>query len=194
MANAVKPAHCALCDTWKGEADMVAKIENDWCCLDCAETHNGPGKFEAYHYNESSADELGYLGICLILDQWGYDGNEDENMSSEGWGYCGRFGNYLLYHDTSGFVTYHEYDTVDEAVKAYLKLYEAGMGASEFDAYVFDERSKYGASVEGKHLGVYDTERRAIAAVRLECMRTGYYPDLWLENERGSLTLVENWR
>ena len=191
--DVVKPAHCALCDTWKGEADMVAHIDIDWCCLDCAEAHNGPGKFEAYSDTTDEPD-LESLGKCLILDQWGYDGNEDEYMSSEGWGYCGRFGNYLLYHDTSGFVTYDEYDTVAEAEKRYEILYEAGMGASEFDAYVFDERDKYGASLEGKRLGVYDTERRAIAAVRLECMRTGYYPNLWLENERGSLTLAENWR
>ena len=184
MAN----AHCALCDTWKGEADMVAKIENDWCCLDCAEAHNGPGKFEAYR------DDLGSLGKCLILNTWSLDGDEDEYMSSEGWGYCGRFENYLLYHDTSGFVTYDEFDTVDEAVHSYLSIFEDGMGASEFDAYVFDERGKYGASLEGKHLGVYDTRRRAVAAVRLECMRTGYYPNLWYEGERGNMMLIHDWR
>ena len=187
--NAVKPAHCALCDTWKGEADMVAKIENDWCCLDCAEAHNGPGKFEAYR------DDLGSLGKCLILNTWSLDGDEDEYMSSEGWGYCGRFENYLLYHDTSGFVTYDEYDTVVEAEKAYLKLYEAGMGASEDDAFIhYESNNRWVVGLDGKYFDTYDTERRAIAAVRLECMRTGYYPNLWIENERGRLTLVENWR
>jgi len=187
VRNYVTPAHCAVCDTWKGKDNMVAQIDSDYCCADCAQQHNKPGRFEAY----SSSDDL---GKCLILNSLSENGCEDEYMSSEGWGYCGRFGNYLLYLDTSGFVTYDEFDTEEKAEARYMALYKDGMGADEFAAYVHDGRAGYSASLDGKHIGIYPTQRRAIAACRLECMRTGYYPDLWYVNDHGNYTFVEDWR
>jgi hypothetical protein len=135
------------------------------------------------------------MGEALILYQWSLDSGEDDYMTSTAWGYCGRFGDFLLTEDMSGFIEYQQYDSEDEAIKWYDRLYSDGWGANEFDAYIYHEWNRgWQASFDGKNLEVppYCTRhgtkiappsrQRALARIRLEMMRTGYYPNVWEES------------
>jgi hypothetical protein len=195
LANLI--VQCSICNVKRFDHQIVMTLEDTTCCYFCVEEHDGPGKFQVYQ------DDSERLATCLILYQWMLDGSEDDFMSSEGWGYCGQFDNYLLMQDSSGFVTFEEYDTGAKAQKRFDELYEDGWGASEDDAYIGQDRGKWVAVFDGKHLDLwspqhkqydYDegiTRRRALARIRLEMIRTGYYPNVWEEHERGGLTLIK---
>lgn len=50
--------------------------------------------------------------------------------------------------------------------------------------------SKTSASFGGKFLGEFASERRARAAIRLEMMRSGYYPNVWNVSDHGNYHLT----
>lgn len=152
-----------------------------YACAQCIEDHDAPGKFEALRHDRRA------LGVALILNAWSLDGAEDDRMYSEGWGSCERLGRFLLMTDSSGFVTIEEHDTDAKAEEEFTRYYVQGWGASEDDAYISDDRDGYAVSFEGRHLGTFERETRARAAISLEMRRTGYYPDVWHVNERGSI-------
>jgi hypothetical protein len=195
LANLIE--QCSICNVKRFDHQIVVRLEGTTCCYFCVEEHDRSGMFQVYQ------DRPEELATCLILDAWNSLGEEDDFMSNEGWGYCARFGQYLLMQDSSGFITYEDYDTEEKAQKRYDELYEDGWGADENDAYIGQDRGKWIAVFEGKHLDIwsphhkrydYDegiTRRRALARVRLEMMRTGYYPNVWEEHERGGLTLIK---
>ncbi len=188
---------CVVCDrTLCNRADFltagipwIVKLEDDYVCADCVRAHDGPGKFEGCRgYHRSS------LGIGLILYAWSMVSAEDDLMTSEGWGYCGRFGKYLLFEDTNGAVTYEDCGSIERAEKRFNVLYDDGMGANEDDAYIESNGFRYSVSFEGKSLDVWApkhtdeiTERRCVARVRLESMRKGFYPNLWIVSDHGNL-------
>ena len=155
-----------------------------YCCADCAT--EGPGKFQA---NGGRHD----IGIAKILHAWSMESGEDDYMTSEGWGYCGQFGRFLLMEDTSGFVTFEEYRTTAEAQKEFDKYYSAGWGANEDDAYISEESRGYSVSFEGKHIGTFERMTRAKAAVSLAMRKSGYFPSVWVVNERGSIDSISVW-
>ena len=163
-----------------------------YCCADCAEER--PGKFEGNYGRHAR-------GIAQILYALSLDGSEDDYMSAEGQGYVAMIGRYLLMEDTSGFVTFEEYDNEAKAQARFDDLYADGMGYSEDDAVIAEDGSVW---FDGKQLDVwspqnrrdmdYDqgiTERRRLARIRLEMMRTGFYPNVWRENRYG-VELVKN--
>jgi hypothetical protein len=177
---------CAVCHS-QTVSEPVAEIGFDCICITCVEGHKGPGKFEAYEGED--------LGKVLLLDHFAGISMEDDYMWNDGWGYCGRFDNYLLFVDTNGFVTFEEFDTVDKADQYFMRLYKEGWGAQEDDAYIGEDGSVW---FSGKAVHVWEnkngeiTERRRLAAIRLEMSKQGFYPNVWIDNGRGNLSLVEN--
>jgi len=190
---------CRVCDNWRYSQSSPlwkgipwsVKLEDDFCCSQCVEDHTGPGKFEA-------CGERGDLGKALILYSWSLDSLEDDFMHSDGWGYCGMFGRYLLFEDERGSVSWEEYPDVERAQKRFDQLYSDGMGAQEDDFYIQSGRNGYEVWMNQKEIHVwpsrneeYVTQRRARAAVRLEMHKTGYYPNVWIVGERGDLQLAK---
>lgn len=43
------------------------------------------------------------------------------------------------------------------------------------------------ASFDGKHIGIFRTERRALAAIRLEMMRSSFWPNVWSISDHGNV-------
>lgn len=183
--------------TFPEVVSYVTVLEGDYCCSQCVANHDRPGKFEG-HRNDRTE-----LARCLILYTWMGDGSyEDDRMANEGWGYCSRIGRYLVMEDTQGFVSFEEYQDDAEADKRFMELYADGMGADEEDAYLAEDGSVWFA---GKQLDVWlphnkqryyrddegITERRKLARIRLEMIRTGFYPNVWREHHYG-ITLVQN--
>ena len=172
-------------------------LEGTYICPSCIEDHDGPGKFEAYHDPED-------LAKVQIIYHWMLDGMEDDQMWNEGWGYCGRFGQFLLMVDDRGFVTYEEYNDKADAENSFQSLWEDGWGANESDAFIGHERGEWYVSFDGEPLQVWGRgthghpltrnegidQRRCIARVRLEAMKTGYYPPLWYQSDHGNLSLL----
>lgn len=193
---------CRVCDEWRYSQSSplwkgipwIAYLDGDYCCQVCHDAHDSPGKFSqarGFHRSE--------LGKALILYSWSGDCSyQDDSMSNEGWGYCGRFGRYLLFEDTSGFVTFEEFDSDEKANKRFDELYCAGMGASEDDFYIQAGRNGIEVWQSYKQIHVwpsrneeYVTERRALAAVSLEMRKQGYYPNVWICGERGDMRLAK---
>jgi len=193
---------CAVCEKTymnKGAEPImssvpyVAKLEDSYCCARCVDDNSGRGKFEG---NSSSR---GDLGKALILYAWCMMSSEDDFMSSEGYGYCGLFGRYLLFEDTSGFVTFSDEGTPEKAQSEFDRLYKDGMGASEDDAYISCDMGRWYVSFGGKELKVWPnrmgelTERRCLAAISLEMRRTGFYPNVWEEYGYGVRLVDRVW-
>lgn len=186
-----KPAMvtCDICKQTQTLSSMAVTVDDGngaigYCCYVCEGEQVG-------HKFDSAA--------ALVLYEWDMNGSADDFMSSEGWGYCAQFGRWLLVNDDRGFVSAHEYADVAKATAEFAEWYAEGWGADESDAYVSHEGyGRVHVSFDGKSLDVWAprhtdgiTERRALARVRLEMMRTGYYPNVWLVNERGTLSLVK---
>lgn len=180
-------------------AVKAATIAEASCCLPCAVANNHPGKFQKY----SSMDDEAFINYCaedmgkaLILYAWRMDGCEDEWMSPEGWGSISRFDNYLLNEDSQGFVDFDEYNTEEEAVKEYEKLYMDGWGQSDDDIYVGWDRNGYKAFQSGKEIDCWadahgeKDRRRVLAAVSLHMRKTGFYPDVWETSDHGNVTCI----
>jgi hypothetical protein len=175
--------------TFPPVVSYVAKLEDSYCCADCASSHDGPGKFE------QCCGTRGELGKALIFYAWSNDLGHDPDsyMHNEGWGYLGRFGRFLLSEDMLGFVELDERSSEEDAVKVFERFYADGWGAQEDDAYISEDGSVWFA---GKQLNVYPakngetSETRRRAAVRIAAIKQGYYPNLWRDNGRGNLSLL----
>jgi hypothetical protein len=191
---------CIECEETKNISIMF-NLEDSWICDACVRNNNGFGAFGQYKVDDDADyEDFIPLATCLILDRWSMNGMEDDYMSNEGWGYVGRFGKYLFYHDDQGFKSFEEYPDDARAQAEFDRLYKDGWGASENDAYIEGRN----VSFDGKPLDVWGRgkwghpvvpwrgvdERRCIARVRLEAMKTGYYPNLWIVSDHGNLTLV----
>lgn len=165
---------------WKVGSPPV-QIEHDgFACKECVARDTGLGKFQ-----------LGDVQ-SLVLYAWSMDSSEDDFMQNEGWGYCARFGRYLLYTDTQGFVSSDEFKDEEAAVKEFNRLYREGWGFDwESGGCISEDRGEYLLSVDGNPEGRFSRLNRARAAMRLYSMRNGYYPDLWLCSERGNVELLD---
>ena len=186
------------------DAVKAATIGESSCCLPCAVANNHPGKFQAY----SSSDPHDFINFCsesmgkaLILYEWSMEsGAEDESMGPDGWGRITRFDNFLLNEESSGFVTFDEYKTSEEAEKVFQTLYMEGWGQTEYDIFVsHDYRRGWQAydGDSGKVIQVWPREgseevgrQRVLAAVSLHMRKTGYFPDIWEVGERGDVTNI----
>jgi hypothetical protein len=150
-----------------------------YACADCCEPARG--KFEGNHGRNET-------GTARVLYALYLEGLADDEMGQDE--RAARFGRYLLFIDYSGFVTFEEYATTEEADKRFQALYIDGMGMTEWDAIISDDRDGYYVTFEGKTLGSYPRYNRARAAIRLEAFRSGCYPDAWHVNERGNVSHV----
>jgi hypothetical protein len=191
---------CIECDETKNISIMF-NLEDSWICDACVRDHNCFGAFDRYRVDEDADyEDFIPLATCMTLDRWSLNGMEDNYMSNEGWGYVGRFGKYLFFHDDRGFRSFEEYPDEARAEAEFDRLYAQGWGAQEDDAYIEGTH----VSFAGKPLNVWGRgrwghpivrgegidQRRCIARVRLEAMKTGYYPNLWLVSDRGNLSLI----
>lgn len=182
--HCLNPAYCVVCSTWKNPADMVAGIGTDYACSDCVEPNVlSYGRFDAYRCDPIS------MAKVMILSELDMNSAADDYMGNTDSLYVARFGCFLLYRDSQGFVTFDELANVEAAEKEYQSLYESGYGADEFDAFIFYDRNGIALSVEGKHIGTYPRMTRARAAMRLYATTHGYYPPLWLQ-DRGYTSLL----
>jgi len=192
-----------MCNTkQRGNRFAPVVIDDHHICVSCVTSHNHPGKFEKYSwYNTTNPPNLEELAKVLILYSFSLNNSEDAFCNSEGWGYLGQFGNYLLTEDTQGFVEFEEFDSPEAAYKEFERLFNDGWGADEYDAYIESNGFKYSVSFLGKSLEVwtnnrgtdYDqgiTLRRCRARVRLEAIKTGMYPNLWYVSDHGNLSLL----
>lgn len=187
-----QPFQCAVCEKVRVITDAVVTVEDSTVCVHCVDEHNSP--FGRYSGCRDDAESLGTL---LLLEAWDMNSGADDFMSNDGWGYCARIGRFLYVHDSQGFLSYTEYRDDAAAEKEFNDLYLQGWGADETDAYVSWDRGRVYISFEGKELDIWRprhapeweaiTERRALARVRLEMSRTGYYPNVWIVDERGGL-------
>lgn len=187
MATRPQMKTCAVCHVEQTASSMAVDLEDiGAACIACAMAHDTPGKFEGN-------GDLEGIATALVLYAAAGESGEDDFMSSDGWGYCGQFGQYLLFEDTQGFVTYADYGTVERAQMRFSDFYDDGWGASEDDAWISEDRGRFYVTFDGKELDLWPnnhgeiSERRAVARVRLESMRTGYWPNLWIAGERGDV-------
>lgn len=118
-----RPLECSTCHRFYAAGDILATIEDVRTCRACVADHSTPGKFEAY------SDDAEEMATVLALYASMLSSGEDDFMSSDGWGYCGRFGTFLLFEDERGAVTFEEYATSDKAQKRFDSLYDEGMAA-----------------------------------------------------------------
>lgn len=195
-----RPALCAVCHEYRRRKEIVVTLgftpgDPGHCCIYCVRDNDGLGKFESY---KTHGDEPDYseLGTALILHAWASEA--DDFMSPE-WGYLAMFqtghlqGGYIYIEDDRGFVTFDEYTSAKSLQKAWDDLYDSGAGATEDDAYISWHRGEYSVSFSGSHLGNYETERRARAAVSLEMRKTGFYPSVWTVSDHGNLCPISVW-
>lgn len=178
---------CAACNRYFRVADVETVDDGTgtigYACEDCITAHDGLGKFEG-NGND--------LAAAIVLYAWSMDSGEDDFMSSESWGYCGRFGKWLLFEDERGFVYAQEYPTVEAAVKEFDSLHDDGWGYQEDDYSISFERGHWYAYDGGKEIGRYERRSRALAAVSLEARRSGYYGSCW-EDYGNSIRSVRYW-
>lgn len=176
---------CAVCHRYFRAADVEVVDDGagtiGYACDDCIAAHDRPGKFEG---------NGGDLAAALVLYAWSLDSGEDDSMSNESWGYCGRFGRWLLIEDDRGFVSAQEYRSVEAASREFQSFYDDGWAAQEDDYYI--DGSHYGGYTVAESLGnglwtshTFDRLTRARAWFRLKSMRDGYHPNLWLDEGNG---------
>jgi hypothetical protein len=149
-------------------------------CETC--TRNTPGKFE------------GEPARTVVLWALTLNGFADAWLSDESYGYLGRVGKYLVQEDDQGFVTSMEFSSADAAQQKMNSYEDDGFGASEDDAWISLAHGWIDVSFAGEHLGRFETERRARAAVSVAMRKTGYFPNVWLTGEHGpSVRRIEVW-
>lgn len=176
---------CDICESWYSPDDIAAMLEDQSaCCENCAREADSPGRYESCHGDTDA------LGILLILENADMNGMSDETMASDGYGYCARIGRYLYQVDDRGFHSFEEYQDVVKASHEFMRLYLEGWGASEWDAYISDDRNGYAVSFDGKYIDTYPRYQRARAKIRLLAIETGCYPDAWHCSERGNIEHV----
>lgn len=68
-----------------------------------------------------------------------------------------------------------------------------GITPDESDAFYWPSGplgSRTSASMDGRYLGEFSTDRRARAAIRLEMSRTRFWPNVWHVDDHGGHTLA----
>lgn len=183
---------CSVCHR-QTVSEAAATIDNDRCCMVCANDHNHSGKFERYACSDPQYFDAEAMGKALLYYAFLGSGDEDDAMSNEGWGYCARFENVLVFEDTQGFVTYDEFKDTEAAEKKFNEYYIDGWGAQEDDIYITHEMYRgWQAWESGKQIHVwarrneeYPDRRRVLAAISLHMRKTGYFPNVWEETHHG---------
>lgn len=176
-----KYANCIECNRELMKASMFTANE-DFVCEPCIRTVSKFGRFEGHNDEE--------LATAVILYNQMLRGDAVESMHQDGWGSVDTLGEYLLMIDDRGFVTFEDFvGHPDQLTKRWDELHDDGFGFSEDDFIIGEDGTVW---QNGKKLNVYpprhtddisDTRRRA--AIRLEMMRTGYYPNVWYETRNG---------
>jgi hypothetical protein len=149
------------------------------------EDASGPGRWQG---------ETGeQLALGLVLEHLDQDGGADWTLSDES-GYCAQIDRHLLLQDSSGFMEVRSFATAALAEKEMSSYEDQGMGASEDDAYISYENNGIGVSFGGKHIGRFNTLRRAKACVSVEMRKSGYYPNVFLCGEHGpTIRRIDVW-
>ncbi len=160
-------------------------------CDTCTDSISGNGAHEGIHESDRA--------LCLVLESLAGVSGEDHLLTDDNYGYAGLFDRFILLHDDRGFYEVREFKTAELAMREMNQFEDDGFGASEYDAWIYDDRNGYGVSFEGKHIATFTSEdspnplRRARAQVSL-CMReSGYYPNCFYQGERGSVRRIEVW-
>jgi hypothetical protein len=160
----------------------------------CATDHNRSGKFERYACSDPTYFDPETMGKALLL--YAFDGQDaDDQMWNDGWGSCYRYGNYLVMEDSQGFVTFEEFKDEEAADKKFNEWYMDGWGADEDDIYIVYEHYRgWQAWESGKQIKVWAprhtdviSRRRVLAAVSLHMRHTGHFPNVWEDQERGTV-------
>jgi hypothetical protein len=166
------------------------RLEETGICSKCIDSISPKGKYE-------SLTDRSDIATVLILEAWASVGDEDDSMYQEGNGYCARLGQFLLFEDYQGFVTFEDCLTEEKAEKRYEQLYADGWGAQEDDIFI-DENGRE-AWQGGKTIPIHPRKdgttpfSRVKAAIYLHMLETGYYPNVWQCNRYGQ-TLVRGLR
>jgi hypothetical protein len=178
---------CVICEKSSQELyEVQVGDDADQVCEACVEDADGPGRYEGFHGAE--------LATLLVLERIDLDGGADEFLSDEGNGYLAAIGQYVYCVDSQGFHSYQEERDAAAAVKRLRDAEDDGFGASEDDAYVTFTTHGVEASLAGKSLGTFRTERRARAAVSVAMRKEGYFPNVFLQGEHGpSVRRIDVW-
>jgi hypothetical protein len=186
--KAITARRCLLGDHFRADRHVYA-VEVDgetfYACEACVSQHDGPGAHEGY-----SEDSLATL---LVLEHLDGDGGADFFLSDES-GYAAQLGRFVYKRDDRGFHSYEEFSSPEEAVKHMNGMEDDGFGADESDAYITFTPRGVEVSFDGKHIGTYERESRARAAVSVEMRRSGYFPNVFLCGEHGpTIRRIDVW-
>jgi len=190
---------CSVCEKYKGnrhkETEMVILDSPTYDPV--TQTYTYPETSQSYFVCDTCSEEIAQShalegDYAAILERFANESMEDDYMSTEWDGYIGRFGNWLYFSDSQGFKTAEEFKSVQDAEKRFDEIYADGMGYSDEDFTVSFDRGEYSVYQNHKRLFTHERESRCLAWISLEMRRTGFYPNVWREHERGGLSLVKN--
>lgn len=133
-----------------------------------------------------------------------YQGGADEEVgsSTEGLGWAGLYrrrnkpGGHVLVESTDGSVDHHRYDTDDELLRSWGEFQKTldNSGPDE-DDWIIREPAHgptwvhmYGSSAAGFQVVDRDT---AIVAIKERMTAQKFYPDVWVQDERGDFLRIE---
>jgi hypothetical protein len=167
---------CCVCHSKPSEF----RLEQTGVCSSCIDAIPTKGKYESLTDRED-------IATILILEDWSANDCADDFMYQDGNGYCGRFGQFLLFEDDQGFVTFDDELTKEKAEARYNQLFEDGWGAQEDDIYVDGNEVWQG----GKQIHIHPrrdgtmTTNRINAGIYLHMLEGGWYPNVWDVNRYG---------
>lgn len=129
--------------------------------------------------------------------------NDQVGSSSEGVGWAGLYltagsqaGGTILVENTDGFVDMHVYDTEEELKKSWAEFEKTlDIRTPEQDDWVISEPASGQirvGQVEGKpiHAG-FDERDDAIDWIRRRMEEDQFWPDVWVQNERGDMLRID---
>lgn len=163
--------------------EVTVGADTFYVCGPCQNNLAGPGKHELVHESDRA--------LCVVLEHLASESGEDWMLTDEWQGYAGQFDRYVLLEDSRGFVEVREYDDAATATREMQDWEDEGFGASEWDAWISEDRGGYAVTFEGKYVDTFPRLNRAKAKVSLLMRDSGYYPNAFLQDARGTVRRVD---
>ena len=177
---------CIQCEWLKPESLLeTVAIGGDtfYVCDICRNHLAGPGKHQAVAEDDRA--------LCIVLYHLYLNDSLDHWLTDENYGFAGIADRFMLLEDSSGFVEVRTFASADAAMREMNSFEDDGFGASEWDAWISEDRGGYAVSFDGKYVDTYPRLNRAKAKVALLMRDSGYFPNVFLQGERGSVRRID---